>query len=83
MPVRDTDTHHVGNYSRTNAQGFRVFADCDPLVSVNDFDNDSIATSIVDLCLAPTRFPVMFSDGMHYVIDLRDRMCDLSCLTDR
>ena len=46
---KDTDTHHLGNHSRTNAQGYRDFADCDPLVSVNSFVNDSTATSTVDL----------------------------------
>ena len=46
---KDTDTHHLGNHSRTNAQGYLDFADCDPLVSVNSFENDSTSTSTVDL----------------------------------
>ena len=44
---KDTDTHHFGNHGRTNTQGYRNLADCDPLVSVGTLDNDSTATSTV------------------------------------
>ena len=46
---KDTDTHHFGSHCRTNAQGYRDCADCDPLVSINTFDNDSTTTSTNDL----------------------------------
>ena len=40
MPVRP-DTHHFGCHGRTKTQGHCDFADCDPFVPVNAFDNDS------------------------------------------
>ena len=46
---KDTDTHHFGSYGRTHAQGYRNFADCDPLVLINASDHDSTTTSTVNL----------------------------------
>ena len=46
---KDTNTNHFDSHSRTQAQGYRNFACCDPLISVNTFDNDSSATFTVDL----------------------------------
>ena len=46
---KDTRHHHFGSHGRTYTPKYRNFADCDPLVSVCLLDDNTTATSAIDL----------------------------------